>query len=169
MLRSPSSVRIRVAQQTDAAALAAVFTESWSLAYSAILPDDHLNRLIRKRDAQWWHMALQSSEPVLVLEVAGTTAGYATYGSSRGRGKTRGEIYEIYLSPVYQGLGFGEHLFEACRGRLDEQGLRGLVVWALVDNTQACHFYWRRGGRPATSVQEAFGKTKLEKVAFTWP
>jgi ribosomal protein S18 acetylase RimI-like enzyme len=158
-----------MAQQTDASDLAAVFRDSWTLAYTALLPDEHLTRLVRKRDTQWWQTALQSSEPVLVLEVAGTIAGYATYGVSRSRGKHQAEIYELYLSPIYQGLGFGEHLFEACRSRLDERGLRGLMVWALLGNKQACDFYWRRGGRPVASVHEVFGATKLEKVAFAWP
>jgi hypothetical protein len=32
--------------------------------------------------------------------------------------------------------------------RLDMRKLNGLIVWALLDNTAACDFYWRRGGRP---------------------
>ena len=44
----------------------------------------------------------------------------------------------------------------------------GLIVWALLDNTQACDFYWRRGGRPVTSAFTKIGGARLEKVAFTW-
>ena len=69
-------------------------------------------------------------------------------GSSRQRGPYQGEIYELYLDPIYQGLGLGEHLFEGCRHTLDMRKLNGLIVWALLDNTAACDFYWRRGGRP---------------------
>jgi ribosomal protein S18 acetylase RimI-like enzyme len=169
MLRSPSTVRIRPARVTDAADLARIFRDSWRLAYSGMIPADHLDRLIRKRDVEWWKQSLQSSEPALILEVAGTIAGYATYGVARTRGRFQGEIYELYLDPIYQGLGFGEHLFEACRHRLDERRLKGLVVWALVDNAAASAFYWRRGGRPLASAMETFGTQKLEKVAFTWP
>jgi ribosomal protein S18 acetylase RimI-like enzyme len=169
MLRSPATVTIRAASVSDAQALADVFRQSWTLAYTGILPDDHLKRLIGKRDADGWRKTLKSSEQVLVLEIAGTVAGYATFGASRWRGRYQGEIYELYLSPIYQGIGYGECLFEACCNRLDERGLKGLVVWALIDNTQACHFYWRRGGRPTASLKESFGATKLEKVAFGWP
>jgi ribosomal protein S18 acetylase RimI-like enzyme len=170
MLRSPSTVRIRAARQGDAAELAQVFKDSWTNAYQGILPDGHLSRLVRKRDRDWWQQALEGSEQILVLEMAGQVAGYATYGTCRTRGRTaQGEIYELYLAPVYQGVGLGEHLFEACRSRLDERGLKGLVVWALVDNRGACHFYWRRGGRPKASVIEVFGVKRLEKVAFFWP
>ena len=77
-------------------------------------------------------------------------------------------IYELYLDPVCQGVGFGEHLFEGCRHALDMRKLRGLIVWALLDNTPACDFYWRRGGRPVASTFTKIGGAKLEKVAFTW-
>jgi ribosomal protein S18 acetylase RimI-like enzyme len=169
MLRSPSTVQIRSARPTDARDLAVVFKDSWTLAYTGILPSDALAQLVSKREIGWWTQSLRSSDPVLVLEVGGVVAGYATTGRSRSRSKHQGEIYELYLGPVHQGLGFGEHLFEACRHRLDERGFKGLLVWALVDNTQACHFYWRRGGRPIASVMEVFGRTRLEKVAFGWP
>ncbi len=169
MLRSPSTVRIRSARPTDARDLAVVFKDSWTLAYTAVLPSEALTQLLSKREISWWTQSLRSTDPLLVLEVGGVVAGYATAGRSRSRGKYQGEIYELYLAPVYQGLGFGEHLFEACRHRLDERGLKGMVVWALVDNAQACHFYWRRGGRPVASITETFGRTRLEKVAFGWP
>ncbi len=169
MLRSPSTVQIRSARSGDARDLALIFKDSWTLAYTGILPSDQLAQLLAKRESHWWTQALRSSDPMLVLEVGGVVAGYATTGRSRARSKYQGEIYELYLAPVHQGLGFGEHLFEACRHRLDDRGFKGLVVWALVDNPQACHFYWRRGGRPVASVMEVFGRTRLEKVAFGWP
>ena len=87
---------------------------------------------------------------------------------SRQRGPYQGEIYELYLDPIYQGLGLGEHLFEGCRHTLDMRKLNGLIVWALLDNTPACDFYWRRGGRPVASAFTRIGRAKLEKVAFTW-
>lgn len=146
-----------------------MFKDSWTLAYTGILSSVALTQLLTKREVGWWARTARSSDPTLVLEVGGKVAGYATLGRSRGRGPYQGEIYELYLAPIYQGLGFGEHLFEACRNRLDERGYRGLLVWALVENTQACHFYWRRGGRPIASVTESLGGKRLEKVAFGWP
>jgi ribosomal protein S18 acetylase RimI-like enzyme len=103
-----------------------------------------------------------------VLEVAGKVAGYATCGVTRTRGKQQGEIYEIYLTPTHQGLGFGEHLFEACRYALDMRRLKGLVVWALADNDAAISFYWRRGGRPIAKRADKIGGAKLSKLAFAW-
>ena len=97
--------------------------------------------------------------------------GYATFGITRTRarrGKAQGEIYELYLAPDYQGLGFGEHLFESCRHALDLRGLDGLLVWALSDNESAVRFYWNRGGRPIAATTERIAGADLPKVAFTW-
>lgn len=124
--------------------------------------------MIRRRGVEWWRNAARSGDSLIVLEADKTMIGYATLGPARSKGSSQGEIYELYLDPVYQGLGFGEHLFEACRHQLDERRLDGLIVWALVENTAATAFYWRRGGRPIASAIDQIGGAMLEKVAFTW-
>jgi GNAT superfamily N-acetyltransferase len=169
MLRTPSTARIRVGRPADAADVAAVFRDSWQLAYTGILPEPYLSRLLAARDATWWGRALRSSEAILVLDVAGTLAGYATFGRARTACRFKGEIYELYLAPVYQGCGYGEHLFEACRAKLDQHKISGLLVWALAENTQAADFYHRRGGRPVGRQFELMGRQRVAKVAFGWP
>lgn len=168
MLGSSTKVAIRKARVTDAKALARVYAESWRLAYRGIIPHLHLESMIQRRGPEWWHNALRSGESVLVMEISGEIVGYATWGVSRTRSAQQGEIYELYLSPTYQGLGFGEHLFESCRHHLDQRKLKGLIVWALFDNTPAINFYWRRGGRPIGRTFDKIGGSKLEKIAFAW-
>lgn len=168
MLGSSSHVQIRTAEQTDAEALAVVFRESWLMAYRGIIPHEHLDSLIAKRSATWWAAAARDGDSILVLQVSGQVAGYATFGPARSSGKARGEIYELYLAPTYQGLGMGELLFEAARHALEMRKLGGLVVWALADNEPAIAFYWRRGGRPVAQVHERLGGAKLPKIAFSW-
>jgi ribosomal protein S18 acetylase RimI-like enzyme len=168
MLGSGSKVCVRKGRLADAAALSLVFRESWLFAYRGIIPHLHLEGLVRQRTPEWWRSVVRSGDAPLVLELAGKVAGYATFGAARHRGSFQGEIYELYVDPVYQGLGFGEHLFEGSRHALDMRKLKGLIVWALLDNTPACDFYWRRGGRPVTSTFTKIGGARLEKVAFGW-
>jgi ribosomal protein S18 acetylase RimI-like enzyme len=171
MLGSSAQIVVRKAKPSDAKALAAVFGDSWRLAYRGIIPHLHLEGMIRRRGPDWWASAMRSGEGLLVLEVARAIAGYATFGRSRHRGgvtKAQGEIYEIYLAPHYQGLGLGERLFESCRHALDLRGLDGVLVWALADNTAAIEFYWHRGGRPVAEATERIGGARLAKIAFVW-
>ena len=115
MLGSGSKVCVRAGKAADAAALSQVFGESWLFAYRGIIPHLHLDSMIRQRTPEWWRSAVRSGDSTLVLEHAGKLVGYATFGAARQRGPSQGEIYELYLDPVCQGVGFGEHLFEGCR------------------------------------------------------
>jgi GNAT superfamily N-acetyltransferase len=169
MLRFASQAVVRRARVEDAADLADVFKQAWSLAYTGLLPDDHLSRMISQRDAPWWQKSIANQDRILVLEVEGDVVGYATFGPLRFRRSRGGEIYELYLTPIYQGLGFGEVLFEGCRHELDQMQLPGLIVWALAANEHAQQFYWRRGGRPVAEATERFGAKSLAKVAYRWP
>jgi len=168
MLSSSSHISIRAARSADARALADVFKQSWAHTYAGIIPAVHLETMIARRGVDWWKSTLRGGDPVLVLEAEATVHGYATAGAARSRGRYQGEIYEIYLEPSYQGLGFGEALFESCRQQLDQRSLDGLIVWALSDNTRATDFYWRRGGRPIARAFDRIGSRKLEKIAFAW-
>ncbi|MEZ5922985.1 MAG: GNAT family N-acetyltransferase [Hyphomicrobiaceae bacterium] len=160
--------KVRPGRPADASPLAAVFRESWLVAYQGIIPYAYLTAMIGRRGTEWWDSILSTSELPLVLEAGGTVAGYASYGRARGPLKYDGEIYELYLAPVYQGLGFGEQLFESARQRLAEKELHSLVVWALSDNLGACDFYHRRGGTPVAKASERFGTALVPKTAFAW-
>jgi ribosomal protein S18 acetylase RimI-like enzyme len=168
MLGASLDVRIRRAKIADAPALAGIFRDSWRATYQGVIPHTHLGNMIRRRGTARWRSSIRAGEMVLIIEFDGKNVGYATCGTARSRGAHKGEIYEIYLLPDFQGNGFGEYLFEACRFRLDERRLKGLVVWALAENTGAVNFYWQLGGRPLVSVYERIGGVRLEKIAFVW-
>lgn len=168
MLGSRSDIKVRKGKPTDAKSVAETFRDSWLQAYRGIIPHLHLENMIRRRGADWWAGAIRSGDALMVIEQNGIVVGYATFGFSRTKGPYQGEIYELYITPAYQGLGLGEHLFEACRYALDERRLRGMLVWALTQNSNATDFYWRRGGRPVKQAFETIGGKKLEKLAFAW-
>lgn len=168
MLSASSHCEIRRGNLTDAPALSEVFRLTWTQTYLGIIPHCHLESMIRRRTIEWWTTTIKSGNGVLVLQVASEVCGYATFGRARVRGTHEGEIYELYVTPTHQGIGFGERLFEACRYHLDMRQLCGLIVWALADNTTATEFYWHRGGRPVGFGFERFGDRRVKKIAFAW-
>ena len=160
---------VRAARASDVAGLVGVFESSWRSTYTGIIPHLQLERMIERRGGKWWSCQIeQAPDSLLVLEVGGDVVGYSNFGVARGRSKQRGEIYEIYLSPDYQGMGLGERLFEASRYALDMRCIKGLIVWSLRENQLAMNFYWGQGGRPTVCRAERIGGIRLEKVAFTW-
>ena len=138
MIRDRSLIKVRSAKASDGETVARVFKDAWRNAYTGIIPALHLERMIRRRDAAWWRQAIKSESCLLVLEVSGAVAGYATCGAARSGAASSGEIFEIYIAPTYQGIGLGEHLFEACRHHLDQRGLRNLVVCAGRQYDSGC-------------------------------
>ncbi len=163
------TIGIRKAEPRDAEAIADVHHLAWLGAYSGIIPHRALNRMINRRGPDWWANAIRRAATVLVVEIGGKLAGYATIGKNRARELSQqGEIYELYLLPEYQGIGLGSRLFAAARKKLASSGLRGLVVWALEENAGALSFYEGAGGRDIAEGVEIFDQKALKKVAFVW-
>jgi GNAT superfamily N-acetyltransferase len=160
---------IRFAETADAAALADIHAAAWRATYTGIIPFRPLGEMIRRRGMAWWQSALARQAAILVIEFEGRPIGYATLGRNRTRAiQAAGEIYEIYLLPEYQGLGFGRRLFGAARDLLRERGLKGLVVWALAENDHAGAFYAAMGGVDIAEGSETFEARTIRKVAFRW-
>jgi ribosomal protein S18 acetylase RimI-like enzyme len=162
-------IEIRRAKSSDAVPLAATHDLAWRTAYQGIIPGPELDKLINRRGAEWWEGAIRKGSRISILAFGDTIAGYANYGRNRARSLTyEGEIYELYLRPEFQGLGFGRRLFAAARRDLAQSGIRSLVVWALSDNAPAVAFYRALGGRPVARSCEQFGNKTLDKIAYAW-
>ncbi|ODT32344.1 MAG: GNAT family N-acetyltransferase [Kaistia sp. SCN 65-12] len=156
-------IDIRRAEPRDAAAIADVHQQAWQGAYAGIIPHRALTSMINRRGPDWWANAIRRAATVLVVEIGGEIAGYTTVGRNRARElRQQGEIYELYLRPEYQGM------FAATRARLADNGLKGLVVWALEENQNALAFYAGAGGRDIAEGVEIFEQKALKKVAFVW-
>jgi ribosomal protein S18 acetylase RimI-like enzyme len=162
-------IEIRRAKPCDAGTIATTHDEAWRAAYQGIIPGTELNKLINRRGPDWWDSAIRKGSRIALLQFGDNVAGYANYGRNRARSLTYdGEIYELYLRPEFQGLGFGRRLFTAARRDLAQSGLKSLVVWALSENDNAVEFYRALGGKAVARSSEKFGTRVLDKVAFAW-
>jgi ribosomal protein S18 acetylase RimI-like enzyme len=162
-------IEIRRAKAADATAVASTHDEAWRAAYQGIIPGNELEKLISRRGPEWWDSAIRKGSRITLMQFGDQIAGYANYGRNRARSLFYdGEVYELYLRPEYQGLGFGRRLFNAARKDLMQSGMRTLVVWALSDNEPAVEFYRSLGGRAVARSSEKFGDKTLDKVAYAW-
>jgi ribosomal protein S18 acetylase RimI-like enzyme len=162
-------IEIRQAKASDAGAVASTHDEAWRSAYQGIIPSVELDKLINRRGSEWWDSAIRKGSRISILVFGDNVAGYANYGRNRARSlHYDGEIYELYLRPEYQGLGFGRRLFSATRRDLVQSGMKSLVVWALSDNDPAVEFYRALGGKAVARSSERFGTRVLDKVAYGW-
>jgi len=158
---------IRHARPSDAEAITRVHDASWRDAYRGVIPGAELERMVARRGPRWWQSAIARGTGLLVLDFDNKLVGYSTYGRNRVPSMPySGEIFEIYLMPECQGLGFGRRLFNAARHELAEHGYLSTIVWALADNEKALGFYRRLGGLPIRRAEERFGDDMLARVAF---
>ena len=162
-------IEVRRAKPCDALAIAETHDEAWRTAYQGIIPGRELDKLINRRGPDWWDGSIRKGSRISILAFGDTVAGYSNYGRNRARSlQYDGEVYELYLKPEFQGLGFGRRLFTAARRDLAQSGIKSLVVWALSDNEPAVAFYRALGGRAIARSSEKFGDKVLDKVAFAW-
>ena len=152
-------IEIRRAKASDAAAVADTHDEAWRGAYQGVIPGLELEKLVTRRGPDWWDSAIRKGSRIAILAFGDKVAGYANYGRNRARSLFYdGEIYELYLRPEYQGLGFGRRLFTSARRDLAQSGLKSLVVWALSDNDPAVEFYRRSAARRSPAPRSVSAK-----------
>lgn len=163
------SIDVRRAEPQDARAISETHRISWLQAYAGLIPHKPLVQMVDRRGEVWWRKATRGPATLLVLDVAGTVAGYATLGLNRARALPQeGEIYEIYLRPEYQGIGLGRQLFGEAKLLLKSLGCKGLIVWCLEDSDNAYRFFRSAGGRDIAEGMENFGEKELKKIGFVW-
>nr|WP_272209889.1 GNAT family N-acetyltransferase [Marinicella sp. W31]MDC2875727.1 GNAT family N-acetyltransferase [Marinicella sp. W31] len=160
---------VRPAVVEDAEKIANVHWRAWQHVYAGVMPHRALHEMITRRNTTWWRKAIASEETLLVLEVQGLPVGYANVGLNRVKALPQeGEIYEIYLLPEYQGLGFGRELFSEARGLLNSLGCKGTICWSIEALEQAELFFVAMGGKRFAFLEETFGDRALAKVSYVW-
>jgi ribosomal protein S18 acetylase RimI-like enzyme len=167
---SQALITIRRALPSDADEIAAVHDAAWREAYRGLIPGRELERLVARRGPHWWRRAVRQGSRILVLSLHDRMGGYVSYGRNRAPALDyEGEIFELYLAPEYQGLGFGRRLFQSGRDDLAANGLQRVLVWSLADNQRAVDFYRRLGGQELRRASEIFAGERLGRVAFGFP
>jgi len=96
--------------------------------------------------ATWLRERLSAGFPVLVAEVDGVVAGYASYGPWRPKSGYRHTVENsLYVLASHHGRGLASALFDALVVRAREQGLHRMVAMIESSNVISVDLHARRG------------------------
>ena len=163
---------IREASPADVASIARVHVGTWLTAYAGIVRDDVLaSRSLQKCEMRHREAIADQGRKCWTFVAEDATAGivgFARGGPERsGNGVFRGEIYALYVLKEHQRHGAGRALAAAVAGRLMENGLPSMLIWALKDNPSR-GFYESLGGRYIGEKEIIIGGDSLAEVAYGW-
>lgn len=172
-------MRIREAELRDAAGMARVSVDSYRAAHRDQIPEASLMQFTYEESERNWARAIRElseadehQEYIYVAEnEAGLLVGVAMGGPERSHHPLySGEIYFLYLLPVYQRQGIGRGLTVSVMERLVEQDMSSLLIRVLKANAPARRFYEALGGQLVPDVEEQIEErgALLDLVAYGW-
>jgi ribosomal protein S18 acetylase RimI-like enzyme len=165
-------IEVRIADASDAAAVARVHVETSRVAYDGLLPEESQSAFTFERRLASWSETLGGAcgEFVYVAEREGRVVGFASGGAAREPdAEYDGEMYTAYVLPAEQRRGAGRLLTLAVAERLAREGFRAMMLRVLEENACARRFYESLGGVPVRrSLHEQAGRGVVVLV-YGWP
>jgi L-amino acid N-acyltransferase YncA len=139
-----NDIKIRLAQESDAAALLAVYApyiQNTSITFEYEVPsvEEFAGRIAKVTEKFPW----------LVCEIDGKTAGYVYAGLYHSRAAFQWDAeLSIYLAPDYHRMGIASALYTCLQNILAKQGYLNLYALITVPNPQSIGFHEKDGFRP---------------------
>jgi len=133
---------LRAAEDRDLDAILAIHNDA--IAHSRAIWTD---ALVDRREREHWLAARrEAGHPVVVAEVDGVVAGYATYGPWRLKSGYRYTVEDsIYLDRAFRGQGIGGLLLGEIIRIARERGLRVMIADIEAGNTASIRLHERFG------------------------
>lgn len=177
-------MRVRVAEERDADALAQVVVTTYREAHRDQLPQDYLlSSLSYEQSARNWRRTLHrihgdtaARERVFLAEdPEGRVIGVAMGGPDRGNPATEdggtaaiGGLYVLYILPEHERRGLGRVLIGVVAEWLMAQGLRRMRVRVLRENLPARRFYMALGGVECGMEAHEDAGVVLHMMVYEW-
>ena len=143
---------LRPATPADAEDIAGIAVRTWHDAYAGIAhPQTLAERDLESQTARWQTRLKSSETETVVVQVRGSTIGYATTGpggdpdSDAGSGTGTGGLLALYVDPPAQGAGHGTRLLADAVSRLRRAGYREATLWVFAEYDRARRLYERHG------------------------
>lgn len=143
------SVAYRGAELSDAAALRALFAESFVETFGHLYRPADLQEFLDTNSAAKWHANLTDPEVAIrVVEDNGELAGFVELAPKKLPYETAApaiELRRLYLRSSAHGRGIADELMKWALREATARGAQELVLSVYVDNHRARRFYARYG------------------------
>lgn|SRR5699024_9355916 len=162
-------MKIRLAQEKDAKAIAKVHVDSWRTTYEGVVDPDFLANMSYSEREENWSRIIPSNPPLVAENEDGEIIGFASSGPERS-GEYPGyssELYAIYICKEYQGKGLGKSLVSHTMDRLLEAGYESMIVIVLEEN-EARFFYEALGGQRLAEGELKIGERTHRELVYGW-
>lgn len=170
-----TSPTLRLANPSDAYALAEMHVAAWQVAYRGLLPDDFLEGLtVAARAERWQQLLADSPRRTWVACEADRVVGFVSVGICRDDDALpdlTGEIYGLYVHPDKWRLGMGALLMAQALYALKLAGYAEATLWVLRGNRRARDFYEASGFVPdgAAKVDTNAAGISFDEVRYRRP
>lgn len=147
-----SPFTLRDATPADLEAMRAIYNDA---VLHTTATYDYDPRPAEKQQA-WFEAKQAAALPVLLADVDGQVAGYASYGPFRAWDGYRYTVeHGVYVDARFRRQGIASALIEALMSRARGQGLHLLVAGIDADNAGSIELHRRLGFEPAGVLKEA--------------
>jgi GNAT superfamily N-acetyltransferase len=153
--RPADPVQVRLAQLTDARAIATIHVDGWQVAYRGIMPDSLLDSLdVDEVTVRWVERLESDALRIYVAETNREVVGWASFCSlpntvncSIPTGPCRCELTGLYLAPHHWRKGYGTLLYQTGEDTCRDADATEICLWVLAKNYGARFFYKNHGYR----------------------
>lgn len=148
-------MKLRLAEPSDAQAIADIQTASWQVAYAGLVPAEALAALAQPqpqraaRWAQWLSEPTPLAGTLVAEDDAGSVTGFCVVGPARDQDSrsTAAELVALGVSDHHQRQGIGRALVEQASQQARERGLSELSVWVTQSAAKTIVFLEALGFR----------------------
>jgi GNAT superfamily N-acetyltransferase len=143
------ALTIRVAEPSDAEAMASVFIDAWRGAYRGIVDDTVIDALQHADIASWMRnlVANTAARTLVAEESPGEVLGFTRFGDDA-EDVANGHIFALYVTTGSSGKGVGRQLLERAIAEVDPSSTRAVTLWVFEKNERARRFYEAAGFAP---------------------
>ncbi len=148
---------IRYANASDSKILGYIHSQSWKVAYKNIIPDLILDNIsAEKREKYFFKSLSENLEETALIFKDNNPVGFITLGKCRDADSdiSWGEIWGIYLLPLYWNQGIGTELIKWGLNELKHKSFSKTSLWVLEENITAQEFYKKVGFHHDGTIQK---------------